>query len=150
MRQAFFPCSRLDAALSSRSHNQAMQNDAVTDSELAEQRLNAERFKHELAQASGGLLHAESIRVMLGFSTRDEVYRAATERRILAVEDDGQLRFPFCQFGCPPTVTCATARIGNSAKDKATGSIRASRAGEVEHPCLARTPRRITGKLRLP
>lgn len=75
-----------------------MQNDTATDSELAEQRLNTERFKRELAQASGGLLDAESLQVMLGFSTQDEVHRAAAERRILAVEDDGQLRFPHCQF----------------------------------------------------
>jgi hypothetical protein len=66
-----------------------MQNEPVTASELAEQRLNAARIKRDLAEASGGLLDA-------GFFTQNEVYRDAAQRRILAVEDNGQLRFPLC------------------------------------------------------
>jgi hypothetical protein len=77
--------------------NPAMPNDTATAAELAEERLDTEGFKRKLAQACGGLLDAGSLQAMLG-STQDEVHRASAQRRILAVEDDGQLRYPHCQF----------------------------------------------------
>lgn len=78
--------------------NQAMQNGALNDAELAEQRLGAARFKREMSQATGGLLEAVAVQAMMGVSTEEAVYKAAAERRILAVEDDGELRFPRFQF----------------------------------------------------
>lgn len=75
-----------------------MQNGTGDDPELAEQKQNASRFKHEMAQVSGGLLDAETVGVILGFSAQEVVNQAVTERRILAVDDNGLLRFPAFQF----------------------------------------------------
>lgn len=76
-----------------------MKNGTPDDAELAEQRRNAAKFKREIAQAAGGLLDAAAARAVIGVSTEEAVYKAAAERRILAVENEGELRFPLCQFG---------------------------------------------------
>lgn len=68
------------------------------DAELRTQRLNAARFKRDLGQLAGGLLDAEEVRIMLGYVSKQAVYKAVAKRRLLAVKDGGRLRFPRCQF----------------------------------------------------
>lgn len=78
--------------------NRACPNGALNDAELAEMRLKTARFKREIAQAAGGLVDAAAVQAKMGVSTEEAVYSAAAERRLLAVDDDGELRFPLCQF----------------------------------------------------
>lgn len=68
------------------------------DERLKEQQVNAARFKRELAQEAGGLLDLADVMVLLGHGTRQAVYKAVREHRLLAVEDGDRLRFPACQF----------------------------------------------------
>lgn len=68
------------------------------DERLKEQQLNAIRFKHDLAEKAGGLLDVEDVMLLLGYKTRQAVYKAAGERRLLVVEDAGTNRYPACQF----------------------------------------------------
>lgn len=68
------------------------------EAELKEQQLSAIRFKREAAQAAGGLLDVEDVQALLGHRTKQAVYKAAQEHRLLGVEDGGRQRFPACQF----------------------------------------------------
>jgi hypothetical protein len=72
--------------------------DEEEEEELRRQRLHAVRFKHEMAEAAGGLLDADVVSTMLGYTSRQALHKAIKERRLLAVKDAGRQRFPACQF----------------------------------------------------
>ena len=89
------------------------------DDRLKEQQFNAARFKRDMAERAGGLLEVAAVRESLGHRTRQAVYKAAREHRLLAVDDGGQLRFPACQFvdgapvrGLKEVLTAAPATSG--------------------------------------
>ncbi|QAY80286.1 hypothetical protein [Sphingosinicella sp. BN140058] len=69
-----------------------------TDERLREQQLHAARFKREMADAAGGLFDAAEVADLLGYKSKNAVYKAAAERRIFAVDDGGRHKFPTCQF----------------------------------------------------
>jgi hypothetical protein len=72
--------------------------DSANNAELLEQQLNAVRFKNEYIQLAGGLLDAEAVRLIMGYSTDQAVHKAAAKRCLLAVEDGARQRFPRFQF----------------------------------------------------
>lgn len=55
-------------------------------------------FKQAIAAAAGGLLTAEEVRARRGIGKRQAIYRAVTERRLLAVKDNGNVLLPAIQF----------------------------------------------------
>lgn len=59
---------------------------------------NAIAFKRGLMQAAGGAFDAEAVRRLLGHKTVQAVYKAARDRRLLMVEDNGSKLFPAFQF----------------------------------------------------
>lgn len=68
------------------------------DERLKEQQVNAARFKRELAEEAGGLHDVTDVMALLGHGTKQAVYKAVREHRLLAIEDGDRLRFPACQF----------------------------------------------------
>ncbi len=70
---------------------------ANVDAMVAE-RLAAARFKERIATEAGGLLDARQVLRISKLTTTQAVYKAAGERRLLAVETDDGLRYPAFQF----------------------------------------------------
>lgn len=68
------------------------------DERLKQQQIHAARFKRELAQEAGGLLEVDDVMKLMGYGTKQAAYKAARDRRLLAVMDGVRLRFPACQF----------------------------------------------------
>lgn len=68
------------------------------DPEAAERITNAIAFKRRLIDSAGGALTAEKVRTLLGHKTIQAVYKAAKDRRLLMVEDNGTKLFPVFQF----------------------------------------------------
>jgi hypothetical protein len=58
----------------------------------------AAEFKRRLLAAAGGALSADEVREILGHKTVQAVYKAARERRLLMVDDNGRKLFPAFQF----------------------------------------------------
>ncbi len=68
------------------------------DPEQAEQITNVIAFKRRLVEAGGGAFDAEAVRKLLGHKTVQAVYKAARDRRLLMIEDNGAKLFPAIQF----------------------------------------------------
>ena len=75
-----------------------MTTDDLNEIRLREQQRNAVIFKRKLIEESGGMMSAVEVQALLGFPTPEEVRNAASAREVLAVEDDGEFRFPVLQF----------------------------------------------------
>lgn len=68
------------------------------DPEQADEITKAIAFKRRLIDAAGGAFDAEAVRKLLGHKTVQAVYKAAKDRRILMVDDNGARLFPAFQF----------------------------------------------------
>lgn len=68
------------------------------DPALKDSIIAAAEFKRRLLAAAGGALTAGQVREVLGHKSLQAVYKAAKERRLLAVDDNGQQLFPAFQF----------------------------------------------------
>lgn len=68
------------------------------DPALKESIVAAAEFKRRLLDAAGGALTAGQVREILGHKTVQAVYKAARDRRLLMVDDNGKKLFPGFQF----------------------------------------------------
>lgn len=68
------------------------------DDEAFKQAMLALKFKKRLIDASGGALTADQVQALLGNKSVQSVYKAAKERRLLMVDDNGTKLFPAFQF----------------------------------------------------
>ncbi|WP_051504113.1 hypothetical protein [Sphingomonas jaspsi] len=75
-----------------------MATNDFSQTQLREQQQNAANFKCRLIAESGGMMNADEIRVILDLSTVEEVRNCVAAREVLAVDDNGELRFPVLQF----------------------------------------------------
>lgn len=55
-------------------------------------------FKRNLLERAGGALTAKQVQVLLGHRSMQAVHKAASSRRLLAVDDNGTMLFPAFQF----------------------------------------------------
>lgn len=85
----------------------------------AEEITNAIAFKRRMIEQAGGAFDAEAVRKLLGHKTVQAVYKAARDRRLLMVEDNGAKLFPAFQFD-GDTIRPAIPRILAAVPD-ATG-----------------------------
>jgi hypothetical protein len=70
----------------------------TADPDEAEDITRAIAFKRRLIGEAGGAFDAEAVRKLLGHKTVQAVYKAARDRRLLMVEDNGAKLFPAFQF----------------------------------------------------
>lgn len=68
------------------------------DPEQVEEITRAIAFKRRLIEAAGGAFDAEAVRNLLGHKTVQAVYKAARDRRLLMIDDNGAKLFPAFQF----------------------------------------------------
>lgn len=68
------------------------------DPALRDSLVAAAEFKRRMLAAAGGALTAAQVRDVLGHKSLQAVYKAAKERRLLMVDDNGQQLFPAFQF----------------------------------------------------
>lgn len=80
------------------------------DPDKAEDITRAIAFKRRLIDEAGGAFDAEAVRKLLGHKTVQAVYKAARDRRLLMVEDNGAKLFPAFQFD-GDTIRLAMSRI---------------------------------------
>lgn len=80
------------------------------DPDKAEDITRAIAFKRRLIDGAGGAFDAEAVRKLLGHKTVQAVYKAARDRRLLMVEDNGTKLFPAFQFD-GDTIRPAMSRI---------------------------------------
>ena len=75
-------------------------DDREDDKAARERRWKAEgeRFKREMSELAGGLLSIAEVMELHSYETREDVQDAVRERRLLAVDDAGEAKFPACQF----------------------------------------------------
>lgn len=73
----------------------------ATDAEaeqLARERMAAAAFKHRMAAEANGFLTAIQAARVARYKSDQAIYKAARERRVLMVEDNGRQLFPAFQF----------------------------------------------------
>ncbi|MDF0491458.1 hypothetical protein PX699_16775 [Sphingobium sp. H39-3-25] len=68
------------------------------DPDEAEEITNAIAFKRRMIEQAGGVFDAEAVRKLLRHKTVQAVYKAARDRRLLMIEDNGAKLFPAFQF----------------------------------------------------
>jgi hypothetical protein len=68
------------------------------DPAIKESIVAAAEFKRRLLTAAGGALTAGQVREIRGHKTVQAVYKAARDRRLLMVDDNGRKLFPAFQF----------------------------------------------------
>jgi len=68
------------------------------DPALRDSLVAAADFKRRMLTSAGGALTAAQVREVLGHKSLQAVYKAAKERRLLMVDDNGQQFFPAFQF----------------------------------------------------
>ena len=92
------------------------------DPEQADEITKAIAFKRRLIEAAGGAFDAEAVRKLLGHKTVQAVYKAAKDRRLLMVDDNGARLFPAFQFD-GNSIIPAMARILAAAPESSGWAI---------------------------
>jgi hypothetical protein len=93
-----------------------------SDPEQVEGITRAIAFKRRLIEAAGGAFDAEAVRKLLGHKTVQAVYKAARDRRLLIVEDNGAKLFPAFQFD-GDTIIPAMSRVLGAAPESSGWTI---------------------------
>jgi hypothetical protein len=75
-----------------------MTTDDLNEIRLREQQRNAVIFKRKLTEEAGGMMSLDEVQALLKLASHEAVLNAVSARELLAVEYDGELRFPNFQF----------------------------------------------------
>jgi hypothetical protein len=100
------------AATLDRIHDEARRTVGLSGEEIA-----ARQYKDRLLRRAGGPMTLHEVRELLGHKTRQAVYKAAKERRLLYVTYDGKFIFPRGQFqnrAVLPAIAAIIAKAPNA------------------------------------
>lgn len=75
-----------------------MTTDDLSEIRLREQQRNAVIFKRKLSEEAGEMLSLDEVQAFLNLPSHEAVLNAISARELLAVEYEGELRFPNFQF----------------------------------------------------
>lgn len=75
-----------------------MAQDDLGQMQMREQQRNPAIMKRRLMEESGGVLSLDEVQALLNLPNHEVALNAVSTRELLAVEYDGELRFPIFQF----------------------------------------------------